>query len=416
MTVSADVNGVATGTFTIPADVTAGTKNVVFTGAGGSGATAVFLGQGTLIEDVRQVVTQVTTTMWMDPPIFVQQDFVDPIAQTFTLEKPIQLEGVDLWFTAVGSTTVSVQIRETQVGYPTRTILADARLNPSQITANQWTRFSFQLPTRLSADVEYAIVALCNDDVSSVAVAELGKFNPANQQWVTTQPYTVGVLLNSSNASTWTAFQDRDLAFRLSARSYTEFERVVDMGSVTLSNATELLVMPMIESPASTSVGELELSLPDGSVVKAGNGQRVAFTAETSGTVGIKARLRAGQFSSSVIYPGTQIVQGRALASSDYVTRAIDADATGCTVKIIYDAVIPSGAAVVAEVSGIDAGDAWLAVTPVGIPKLVDGDLGLYEYQFQRLAVSEAKIRVRLTLSGSASARPRVRNLRVIVL
>lgn len=407
MTLAADSNGVVLGKFTIPAAVPSGTKKVTFAGAGGSIAEANFVGQGTQIESVKTLVTQIAVT-W---PVRV-----DPIAQTFTINSPIQVEGVDLWFAAVGTTTVSVQIRETQVGYPTRAVIADARLSPSGITAGGWTRFTFDTPATLSAGTEYAIVVLCNDATSAVAVAELGKFDANVQQWVTSQPYTVGVLLNSSNASTWTAYQDRDLAFRLVAKTFTESERLVDLGSVTVTNATELLTLTLIDSPTSAATGELELTLPNGSIVKAGDNQRIDFGVLTSGTVNVKARLRSETYASAALYPGTQIIQGNALMTSTYVSRAIQADATGVTVKVLYDAVIPSGASVTAEVSGVDTGDTYLSMTAVGTPKLIDGDIGLYEYQFQRLSVAEAMVRVKLTLTGTPSARPRVRNLRVIVL
>lgn len=412
MTLVADSNGLVLGKFTIPANVPAGTKSVSFVGAGGSKADASFVGEGTLIESIRTAVTQITTTRWLEGGSFGP----DPIAQTFTLNQAMQVEGVDLWFTALGATTVSVQIRETQVGFPTKIIVADTRLNPAAITTGAWTRFTFPQATSLQAGVEYAIVVLCNDAVSELAVAELGKFDANSQQWVTSQPYTVGVLLNSSNASTWTAYQDRDLAFRLAARSYTETDRLIDLGSVDVVNATELLTLALIESPTSTATGELELTMPNGSVIKAGDNQRIGFDALTTGTVGVKARIRADQYSSAALYPGTQIIQGNALMSSTYISRAIDADATGATVKVIFDAVIPSGAGVVPEVSGVDGGDVYLSMTPVGLPKLIDGDIGLYEYQFQRAAVTEAMVRTRLTLTGTPSARPRVRNLRVIVL
>jgi len=66
----------------------------------------------------------------------------------------------------------------------------------------------------------------------------------------------------------------------------------------------------------------------------------------------------------------------------------------------------------------VDAGDPWLTMTPIGTPKLLDGDLGLYEYQFQRTGVTEARVRGRLTLNigASVSARPRVRDYRIFTL
>ncbi len=406
MPLVADSNGVVVGKFQIPAGVPSGTKEVKFQGAGGASASNSFFGLGTEVDEIRTVVTRINTTNWVTN--------VDPIAQTFSLTSEMQVEGLELFFGAVGPTTVSVQIRETQVGFPTRSVLADTRRVASEITPNAWNTFHFDTPTRLEPDVEYAIVVLCNDSVSELAMAELGKFDAAAQQWITSQPYTVGVLLSSSNASTWTPYQDRDLAFRLLARGYTETERLVDLGSVSINDATDLLTMTTIDSPTSTATGELELTMPDGMVVKAGDRQRLRFNGLTDGTIGVKARLRADEYTSAALYPGTQIIQGEAKNTGTYISNAVDGDAAGCTVKVIYEAIVPSGATVTAEISGLDVGDTWLALTPIGVPKLINGDLGLYEFQFQRTGVMEAKVHARITLTGTASARPRVRNLRVI--
>lgn len=59
----------------------------------------------------------------------------------------------------------------------------------------------------LQAKREYAVVVLCDDATTALYVAELGKQDPT-RGYVTSQPYQVGVLLSSSNASTWTAHQD----------------------------------------------------------------------------------------------------------------------------------------------------------------------------------------------------------------
>lgn len=409
MTLTADSNGVVIGKFTIPANVPSGTKEVKFNGQGGSVATSSFFGSGTSVDDIRTLITRITTTLWFSGT------GVDPLAQTFSLLRPLQLEGVEFFFGAVGSTNVAVQIRETQVGFPTSTVLAEARRVASGITPNAWNKFEFTAPIRLEANVEYAVVALCNDAVSELAIAELGKFDVAAQQWITGQPYTVGVLLSSSNASTWTAHQDRDLAFRLLAREYTETEKLIDLGNVTIADCTDMLTLTTIDSPTSTATGELEITLPDGMVIKSGDNQRISFNGPTSGTVGVKARLRADLTSSATIYPGTQVVQGEVRSSGDYISAAIDADAAGCTVKVIYDAIVPSGSTVTPEVSGVDVGDAWLSLTPIGVPKLINGDLGLYEFQFERTGVTEARVRTKITLTGTPTARPRVRNLRVIV-
>lgn len=407
---TANAQGVVEGKFTIPAGVRAGTKEVAFTGQGGSIARASFFGQGTLVTDIRTIVNQITTTNWW------MFGGVDPIAQTFTLGESVQADSLDLIFTAVGSTTIAVQIRETAVGIPTQTVLAEGRILPAGVTPNAWTRIAFTAPVRLDAGTEYAIVVLCNDSVSELAVAQLGKFDANAQQWLSSQPYTIGVLLSSSNASTWTAHQDRDLTFRLNCRQYTEAERLVDLGNVAVSGATDLLVTTTIDTPTTQGTGELLLTLPDGTQITSGDNQRIGLQAVTTGNVGVKARLRSDANSSAALYQGTQIISGAVQSSATYVSRAIDADAAGATVKVVVDAIIPSGAGMTIEVSGVDAGDTWLSMSGVGLPKLLDAQSGVYEYQFQRAAVMEARVRVRITLTGSILARPRVRNLRVIVM
>lgn len=64
---------------------------------------------------------------------------------------------------------------------------------------------------------------VCNSTAdTAIKVAELGKYDAVNSRWVTSQSYQVGILLSSSNASTWTLHQNLDLTFRLLAAKFTE--------------------------------------------------------------------------------------------------------------------------------------------------------------------------------------------------
>lgn len=409
MTLVANANGVVEGKFTIPAGVSAGTKLARFVGSGGSFGTANFVGQGVLITRTMQEQTTVQTVLSPAPMPWG----IDPLAQTFALDVQTQIGGVDIFVTAKGATPIIVQIRETQVGFPTRTVLTESQLMPSAITANAWNRFAFPMPVTLMPDVEYAIVVLCNDADGAVAVAELGKWDATAGRWVTNQPYNVGVLLSSSNASTWTAHQDRDMAFRLLAARYTQSVREVDLGSVTLSGATDLLVLAVSDQPSANSGSEIELTMPDSSKVAVGDGQVVRLPSPVSGNVGVKARLRATQAASATLAPGLQIVAGQSATTADYVSRAFDADATGANVRIILDAILPSGSSVQVFLSGVDAGDNWTPVTQEGTAKPL-GD-GKFEYQYYATGVMEARVRVKLVLTGTITARPQVSNLRVSV-
>lgn len=164
-----------------------------FEGQGGSRAEAQFVGFGTLVTDVLQRITTRVTT----------RGAFDPLAQTFSVDESMQLAGVDLWFTAKNG-PVTVQIREASNGYPTRIILGAGRIKPDSIVVSGGghTRILFDSPVSVLAGTEYALVVLCDDAQTSVAVANLGDFDQLAQRFVTVQPYQVGVLLSSSNAST----------------------------------------------------------------------------------------------------------------------------------------------------------------------------------------------------------------------
>lgn len=416
----ANGDGVVTGSFTIPSGIPSGSKAVRVVGQGGTEGFAMFTGQGTLERQTWQRQTTITETRWQsppDPPFFDGggggDGGADPLAQTFTLPENAQISAVDVWFTVVPTTDAVVQIRTTLVGFPASTILAEARLRPDQITAGASpVRFAFNAPVTLVGGTEYAFIVICNDAEGSVAVAELGKFDTANQRWITSQPYTVGVLLSSSNAVTWTAHQDRDMAFRLQRANYTANTRLVDLGEVTVAGATDLLLMSYAERPASETGVEYLLTLPDSSVLTVADGQPVQLPAPISGVVGVAARLAGSPNFSPVLAPGTQLVAGVVASTGTYVSRAVPAG-SGVRIKVIYEAIIPSGASVTTAYKGPDVGDTW-ANLPAPTTRPVDD--GFIEYVHEITPVTEVTIQTRLTLAGTSAARPRVRDLRVIVL
>lgn len=399
----ANSSGVVSGSFTIPANIPSGTKAVVAVGASGSRCETTFTGQGTITQRIMQRQTTAAVTM----------PGTDPLAQTFTQEKNGQFTGLDLWFSAAPTSRTSVQIRSTASGLPGQEVLAEAILEVGDISVGGVsTRALFPCPVTLLGGSEYAIVVLCNDAIGALSVAELGKFDATAQQWITSQPYTVGVLLSSSNASTWTAHQDRDLAFRLLKANYSEAERTIALGNVAVTNTTDLMLLSYAERPDSSTGVQYHLTLPDASVLTVDDGQRVQLAAAITGNVSVSAVLSGSADFSPVFYPGTQLVPGVLGTSGTYVTRAIPAG-SGVRVKTIFEAVIPSGANVVVEYKGPDAGDNWAAVPAVSNRAVDDG---FTEFINEITPVTEATVQIRLTLTGSTAARPRVRDLRCIVI
>lgn len=418
MTLTADSSGVIRGKFNIPSGVPAGTKLVSFNGAGGQRGDAVFSGQGTLEHQTWQRRTTVTTTRWQSPPPPVltpeQIHFLfDPLAQTFTMEANTQIAAVDLWFVVKSTTPTRVQIRDTIAGLPSSRVIAEAIVQPGAINlGGASTTLSFPAPVLLLGNVEYAILVICDDAVGAVSVAEIGKFDPTAQKWITDQPYIIGVLLSSSNSSTWTPHQDRDLTFRLLSANYTETSRTVDLGDVAVAAATDLLLMSYAERPDGATDVEYRLTLPDASVITVDDGQPIKLAAPVTGNIGVQAVLRGTSRFSPVLTPGSQLVVGKVATTGDYVTRAIPGG-SNVAVKAVYEAFVPSGATVTVQYRGPDAGDTWTNV-PQTATRAVDD--GFVEFTHSITGVNEQSVQIKLILSGNTAARPRVRDLRTFVM
>ncbi|WP_026199316.1 hypothetical protein, partial [Lamprocystis purpurea] len=84
----------------------------------------------------------------------------------------------------------------------------------------------------------------------------------------------------------------------------------------------------------------------------------------------------------------------------------------GTKVSIYYDALLPGGASVVAEVQRGDGG-LW-SVAPMVASAVLDGDRIEFRHEIDDFAHDNT--RVRLTLSGTATAGPIVKNLRVAII
>ena len=228
MPLTANAAGQVTGSFTIPANVPVGTKRVTFLGNQGSFGAARFVGSGTILTRNQRQITTIETRYW------------DPLAQTFRLDQGRHVTGIDFKFTAKGSTSnkVYLEIRETELGLPNATTLAEGVLQGSSITVGAWNKISLTRPVYLEPGVEYAMVLLTDDATHAVALAELGKYDSAAGQFVTSQPYTIGTLLKSSNASTWTPVQEADLAFRMYGATFTSTSRTVTLGQLRSGTVT----------------------------------------------------------------------------------------------------------------------------------------------------------------------------------
>lgn len=176
-----------------------------------------------IIKDVR-VATQTLHTVADG-----DRSWWDPLAQSFNINVSGTTDGVfitklDLFFGKKSSTLpVTVQIRQMETGFPTKTIVpyGQKTLNPADINIDTGnlanpTTFTFDNPVFLKNNEDYSLVILPagNSDDYALWVAELGGTDVNTNLLIPKQVYP-GVLFTSANDNTWNPIQSEDLAMRI---------------------------------------------------------------------------------------------------------------------------------------------------------------------------------------------------------
>ena len=394
---TANASGTLSGTFTIPANIPSGTKDVRANTAGGLAATAAFTGRGQITTEERRNI--VTTTM----------TFYDPLAQTFTLTESRHVPGVDLWFANRGDRDILVQIRNTEVGMPGRNIIAQQRIKPADVQASgAATRITFPAPVWLDANTEYAIVVLSDSATTALHIAQLTQFDSNAQRYITQQPYQIGTLLSSSNASTWTAHQDKDMTFRLLGCNFTAATRTIALGTVAVTNASDFMAELNVDIPATGVGAELRATTPDGTVYRMTPDSPIALPVRVTGNVTLELVLSGTAKASPVLYPGVQFVAGNMEASGTYVNRSFPAG-SAARISVTFDALTPGTSTIGCEIQKQDG--SWQVLTLTSGTNVGDGWV---ERVYTVTGFTATITRVRLTLGGTTAARPKVRKLRAV--
>lgn len=175
----------------------------------------------------------------------------DPLAQTFIIDPDassdtnVFITKLDLYFAkkSRAGKGVGIQIREVQNGFPTGPALpfASVYLKASQVNAGTVTPASnaltattitFEAPVALRTNTEYAIVIAPdgNDPDYLVWISRTGERDVDTNVAVVADT-NAGVLFTSTNARTWTPYQNENLKFTLYAARFANAS-----GDVTLTN------------------------------------------------------------------------------------------------------------------------------------------------------------------------------------
>ncbi|WP_375636830.1 DUF4815 domain-containing protein, partial [Bartonella sp. OC42QHQL] len=308
----ADSKGTLEGTFTIPQNITAGTKNVIAQGRGGTIATGLFTGQGVI--DVKVMRRTTTVKIWTQ---------VDPQAQVFTPDETRQITGIDFHLCKIGNQNhdLVIDLVTTENGYPTADIQAQSFYSMKDAKLG-WAEARYDVPLLVMDDRLTAFVIKTDDADHSVSLAKLGDFDAEHQRYVSSHPYVTGPRFSSVNAQTWTAHQDEALAFRVLAARYTKTEKTIDLGTFDLVDCSDLQVRAAIELPSSECSVIFEIERNNGTVYQLLPFQLLSLTEYISEKVKLRAILKGTEKLSPVLFAPVQLIAGKIHKEATYVTRA----------------------------------------------------------------------------------------------
>ena len=220
-TIRADGNGVAKGTFTIPANQPQGKHSVILrndtTGTATSTAKATYTAAS---KDV--TITDIINTT------FISAQFVDPLGESFQFEGDRILTGVKLYFQSKDAKVpVKVQVRPlSDGGLPGTKVMGESIKLPSDVqTSNdgsKGTLFGFDNPVLIESGVNYAFVVMSNSNNYNVFYAQMGQRKLGNDNSIlVSNPYG-GTMFSSANAVSWTVHQDADLKFDITTAQFRD--------------------------------------------------------------------------------------------------------------------------------------------------------------------------------------------------
>lgn len=401
-------------TFTVPANVPIGTRVVRATGAAGSFAETIFVGEGTVdIYTMRRVTLVTLTPPTPPPPPEVEFDWGwtasgDPLSESFALPEGRHIIGIDLKIGAIGNpdNAIRVQLRSMVNGYPGPDVFADVLVDMHGREVGDIVQPRFRGPVFCSSDREHCFVVLTDDDTHALAMARLGDVDPETQQRVSAQPYTVGVMFDGSNNRTWTAIQDGDLWFRVVAAKFSPATKTVNLWTGAFTNISDVLVRGTVELPDARTRFRYELVRATGQIIPLAPGQDVAFPEFVTETVTLRAVLQGDEKVSPLLYPGTLLAAGRIRTTGTYISRLFD---MGSAVKVaaLFASMIPAGATVSVD---CDSGNgSWQALSAVSSGTLGGG---WSEPKYEKASFTAATGRIRLTLNGGPGARVQAARLR----
>lgn len=358
-----DGSGNVTGTLELQdGDILAGKHEIELIGDLGTIARGLYINDPSAsITDIRQTFVSSTTEAFM------------PMAQSFKVG-----EGRDLIAIKVdlnkgsGTEDVVIQVREMDNGVPSHEkILAEGRVLAANIAAlGTYTRFNIHPPVALLNDREYCFGLITNNVDYTVAVAELGGTDVISGDIVAKQP-NAGVLLTSSNGSSWTPEQNKDLKFQLVAATYADTTTEIDLGVMAGTNISDFMLLARTEISDKDSQISFIVTDPDDAQYTVDKDQKIILSERKTGDFRVTAILKGSTKHSPILMPNVEIVLANIQASGIHYSKKFKCP-DSFSAKVIIDARVVASGSYTVRIESATL-DNYVLMTASTIEVLADG-------------------------------------------
>ena len=425
----ADAVGRVKTVMVIPATVRPGNRIVELTDGTYSAQTDIQVHEPLVITRIQRVVVNRTivrrqTIVRTVPPRIIRVPVVrtvwrwrwrtrrrDPLAQTFSFTRNRVVSAVGVEFTSKDAAVpVTVQIRGVTTGLPNEVVLAEKVVAPDEIDLGTDTKITFDDPFYAEANTSYAVVLLTNSNDYRVRIATLGQLGQNGV--ITRQTYAQGVLLESSNAETWTPLNASDMTLKIygydfEASGEVRFHRFqLDGGRYTSAiNLDEYSAIPegtRVEWQYSTDDGTTwnaivpaeEETLPDGTT-----------------WVLLRALFTGGQINDTpaLNFRDVSLIQHMNTTQGHYVSRQIELTQGVADTKVYAQMHIPSGTSVDWLASN-DDGATWEKM-PLESTREIDQEWTEYTLTRAFTDPTGNKVRYKARMNGTFRVYPRIHTL-----
>lgn len=399
-----DINGLLEAVFTIPANVKCGTVEVKLYDANLVGY-AQYRATG-IERNVRETIL-VTNSV---------ARYVDPLAQTFVFSETRILTGADVFLMDKDSHNVTIQVRNVETGLPGKIVYTEvavpAKDIPVSSNGNSALHVDFPNAIQCEKDTEYCIVILTDSPKLRAFIAKLGEKTLSGSKYITSNPYATGVLLSSSNASTWTPHQDMDLKFALYTAKF-ESTGEINFNSFNMDNADRLLYTIDILNGISTST-DIQSKINNGAYQSVQPWEAYELdTHAKSCQVRIKMTSSSQYQSPLINRDSAQVISFHSENSATYITKNMILNDECQEVKVMFNTSSLPGNDVKVYIATDGIGQAWTELTPsASYP--IDAKNKQLEYVKNNLKISNFRIKIVISTTNTCS-KPYISKLGVIL-